>query len=169
MVCALGCASHALPTVIPRSCRIRRQQSPLFHSGTSCKTLLMASRFPPGPSLKPAIKTRSMAGRNRGLIFGGVFLTAGLVDIREHTPRRLAGHEIARDPQVHQGAPGTTCGLGNCLHEERGSRSGKAQPQLQKRILSRAGLALGTCSQKRSHSGEKNGVTIGRIWFRAHL
>ena len=49
-----------------RSCRMRRQQSPRFHSGTSCRTLLIARCFPAGPSLNPVISTRSIAGRNRG-------------------------------------------------------------------------------------------------------
>lgn len=51
-----------------RSCRIRRQQSPRVHPGTSCRTLLIASCFAAGPSLIPAISTQSMAGSHRGLI-----------------------------------------------------------------------------------------------------
>ena len=57
--------------VLLRSCRMRRQQSPRFHSGTNCKTLLIASCFPAGPSFNPVLRTRSITGRNRGLIFPG--------------------------------------------------------------------------------------------------
>ena len=48
--------------------RMRRQQSPRVHVGTSCKILLIALCFLAGPSLIPAISKRSMAGSNRGLM-----------------------------------------------------------------------------------------------------
>src|SRR5580692_186903 len=54
-----------------RNCRMRRQQSPRFHSGTSLRILLIASCFLFGPSLIPAISNWSMAGRRRGLIATG--------------------------------------------------------------------------------------------------
>lgn len=51
---------------------MRFQQSPRFHSGTNCKTRLIASCFPASPSLSPVTRTRSIAGSNRGLILGWV-------------------------------------------------------------------------------------------------
>jgi hypothetical protein len=68
-------------TEVLLSCRMRRQQSPRFHSGTSCRTLLIASCFPAGPSFSPATKTLSITGRNRGLILDWVLLTVGLADM----------------------------------------------------------------------------------------
>jgi len=78
----------------------------------------MASRFPSAPSFKPAIKTRSMAGKNRGLIFRWIFLTAGLVDIATTLERRLVGPAMVRDPQVHLAALAELACRANCLHEE---------------------------------------------------
>jgi hypothetical protein len=75
-----GDLSAAIAELLP-NWRIRRQQSPRFNSGTSCKTLLIASCFPAGPSFSPTIKTRSKTGRSRGLIFCWVFLPTGLADM----------------------------------------------------------------------------------------
>src|SRR5581483_288210 len=64
--------SRAASSEFFRSRRIRCQQSPRVHSGTSCSTLLMASCFLTGPRLIPAISRRSIAGRSLALIFARV-------------------------------------------------------------------------------------------------
>src|SRR2546428_10435531 len=85
--------------VLLRSCRMRRQQSPRFHSGTNCKTLLIASCFPAGPSFNPVLRTRSITGRNRGLIFSWVFLPAGLAGMATTSLR--AGVDRPSAARVH--------------------------------------------------------------------
>jgi len=77
-----------------------------------------------------------MGGRNRGLIFGGVFLTAGLADIATTLDAVWWAHEIARDPEVDQGALAELACWASCLHEERGSRRRKAQRQNKENGLS---------------------------------
>jgi hypothetical protein len=75
-----------------RSWRMRLQQSPRFHSGTNCKTRLIAWCFPASPSLKPVIRTRSIAGRNRGLILGWATPDATAAGMAITPTARRCGH-----------------------------------------------------------------------------